>query len=136
MNKWHFKLKMLFTVFISYILVTGCTKDLSEIVAGEYNGLAEVYFFSSSPSQVFVDTKINVSKLGQTTVRLEITSAATQYNGTAEYGVKYDGTFGVGFYTPLGNIAPLGNEGRFIKDSLYYSYGRSDYIFSFRGRKR
>ena len=118
------------------MIVAGCTKDLSEVVAGQYAGRAEIYFWNSSPSLLFVNATIVVVKSGQTTVTLNITSDSTQYNGSSEFDVKYNGTFGTGFHTPTGSVAPLGNEGRFIHDSLYFSHGNSEYIFSFSGQKR
>ena len=136
MNKLHFNFKMLCTVCSGYMLITGCTKDLSEVVAGEYTGTTELYFFTSSPSQDTLNTTINVVKLGQIAVRLEITNDSTQYNSNTEYNVKYDGTFGPGYYTPTGNTGAFGSSGRFIKDSLYYGYSNSNYAFYFRGRKK
>ena len=136
MNKCFLKLTVLFIVSTIGVLLNGCTKDLSEIVAGEYTGSAELYFFTGGPSQPGITTKVNVVKLGKTAVRLDINSDSTQYNSSAEYNIKYDGTFGPGFYTPTGNTGAFGSQGRFINDSLYYVYSNSSYSFYFKGRKK
>ena len=139
MNKCFLKLTVLFMISAIGVLLNGCTKDLSEIVAGEYNGEANVYFFGSRPSQLLPDVDFSIVKTGETTITLAIISSSFSGNGSSEYNVKYDGTFGTGFHTPRGTVFAIGNEGQFIKDSLYFSYGSfdstSNYVFSFKGRK-
>ena len=139
MNKCFLKLSVLFIASTGSFLLSGCTKDLSDLVAGEYTGTTDTYFFGTRPSQV-QDARIIISKLGETTISMEFAGAAFPAGGSSEVQVKYDGTFGNGFHTPRGTVFILGSEGRFINDSLYYSFASFDsignYSLLFRGRKK
>jgi len=132
------KAAMLSSVFL-HLLFTSCKKDIAGEYAGVYIGTATTYSFGPRLPEIFPDTRINMTKLSRTTIKLELIISSPDYAGTRQETVKKDGTFGDGIYTIRGTNINHGEEGRFTGDSLYLAFATSDSSssiqFAFGGRR-
>jgi hypothetical protein len=139
MNKFSLWKTVLFCAITIHFLFTACKKDIAGHFAGEYTGIVNTYSFATGASQTFSDTRISITKLSKTTIRLDVVSSSSLHNFSGEETLRKNGTFGDGQYTPSGTFLQLGQEGKFFGDSLLYSMNTFDSLgniaFFFRGRR-